>query len=102
MTVTFINALRVPAGREAEFLEKWDRGAAYVRGCPGLIATSLHRSLNPDAPYRFFTVAKWESPQHFADATNTDWWREYVAAFGFGDGPDDFAALPTLCEPIRE
>lgn len=102
MTVTFINALRVPHEREAEFIETWDRGAAYIRGCAGLIETSLHRSLNPQSPYQFFTVAKWESAEHFAGATNTDWWRQYVSEFGFGDGPNDFGAVPTLCEPVRE
>jgi hypothetical protein len=29
---TFINSLVVPAAREQEFIEKWDTGAASVRG----------------------------------------------------------------------
>ena len=99
--VTFVNALRVPPEREAEFLEKWDRGAAYVRAQPGLIWTSLHRNLNPEAPSQFFTIAAWESPAAFAAATFTEWWQRYVAEFGFSAEPGGFAASPALCEVVR-
>ena len=100
--VTFINPLRVPAAREDEFLEKWDRGADYVREREGFVSTSLHRSLDKNSRFQYFTVAVWESADHFYRAIASDWWREYVADFGFGPGPDDFAAHPTLCEQVRE
>jgi heme-degrading monooxygenase HmoA len=99
--VTFINPLCVPEEREAEFLEKWDKGAAYVRERDGFVSTSLHKSLNPQSRFQFFTVAVWESAEQFYGATGTDWWREYTAGFGFGSGPSDFAAFPTLCTPVR-
>ena len=99
---TFINPLIVPADRQEEFLQKWDAGAAYVRACDGFVSTSLHRSLNPNSRFQFFTVAIWESPEHFYRAMSTQWWRDYAADFGFGPGPNDFAAEPTLCEPVRE
>ncbi len=51
MSVTFINALNVPPSREAEFLDKWDRGAGYMRGRDGFVSTSLHRAL-PVRPWR--------------------------------------------------
>ncbi len=68
---TFVNALRVPLGCEAEFLEKWDRGAAYVRSQPGLIWTSLHRNLDTNGPFQFFTLAVWQSAETFRAATST-------------------------------
>ena len=99
---TFINPLVVPAAREQEFLDKWDVGAAYVRGRDGFVSTSLHRSLNPNSRFQYFTVAVWQSPEHFYAAMSTEWWRDYVAEFGFGGGPNDFAADPTLCEVVRQ
>lgn len=98
---TFINGLRVPEGREREFLEKWDRGAAYVRSQPGLVWTSLHRAEQPDGPFQFFTVAVWESKEAFAAATSSDWWRRYVEDFGFSASPDGFGATPALCTVAR-
>ena len=98
---TFINPLTVPMSREDEFLEKWTAGAAYVRKCEGFVSTSLHRSINPNSRFQYFTVAQWESPDHFYRAMASEWWREYAASFGFGSGPNDFGAEPTLCEPMR-
>ncbi len=100
--VTFINPLFIPAAREDEFLEKWDKGAAYVREREGFVSTSLHRSLDRKARFQYFTVAVWESAEHFYQAMGSDWWREYVTEFGFGPGAEDFRANPTLCEQIRE
>ena len=99
--VTFINPLSVPVAREDEFPEKWHRGAADVREIEGFVATSLHRSLDQNPRFQHVTVAVWESADHFYRAIGSDWWREYVSEFGFGPGPEDFAAHPTLCEPVR-
>ena len=99
--ITFINALTVPAEREAEFLQKWERGAAYVRACNGFVSTSLHRSLTPRSQFQFFTIAVWESAQQFHDAVASDWWQQYVSGFGFGDGATDFQAAPHVCELVR-
>jgi heme-degrading monooxygenase HmoA len=99
--MTFINALSVPNGKEDEFVAKWDEGAEYVRSCAGFISTSLHRSMTADSRFRFFTVAEWESADHFRAAVSSAWWQEYVARFGFGNRSDDFGAVPTLCERVR-
>ncbi len=99
--VTFINAIRVPREREAEFLAKWDRGAEYVRGQPGLIWTSLQRALDPAGPFQYFTVAVWESEASFEAATSTSWWRAYVAEFGLSRDASGFGVTPVLCEVAR-
>ena len=101
MAMTFINALTVPPERADEFLRKWDEGADYVRGCDGFVSTSLHRSLDPNSAYQYFTIAVWESAEQFLAATSSDWWREFVTRFGFGDAPADFTASPHLCEQVR-
>lgn len=99
--ITFINALRVPRERDTEFLEKWDRGAEYVRSQPGLVWTSLHRALDPDGAFQYFTVAVWESQERFEAATSTAWWRAYVADFGLSRAPTGFGATPSVCEVAR-
>ena len=99
--VTFVNALRVPAEREREFVEKWDRGAFYVCSQPGLVWTSLHRNLDPSAPFQYFTIAVWESAEAFAAATSTTWWQQFVAEFGFSSEVGGFGAIPALCEIVR-
>ena len=101
MAVTFINALNVPPGREGEFVEKWDRGAEYVRKCEGFVSTSLHRSLNRYYRYQYFTVAVWETTGHLMRATATEWWRSFVGDFGFGSSVEDFSASPHICEQLR-
>ena len=99
--ITFVNALRVPRERDAEFLEKWDRGAEYVRSCSGLVWTSLHRVLDRSAPFQYFTIAVWKSREEFAAATSTEWWRSYVSNFGFSSEPDAFGTTPSVCEVAR-
>ena len=99
--VTFINALRVPSEREEEFLEKWDRGAEYVRSQPGLVWTSLHRANDPGGLFQYFTIAVWESGEDFRAATSTEWWQQYVADFGFSSSPSGFGATPNLCSVAR-
>ena len=102
MAMTFINPLVVPAEREKEFLEKWDRGAEYVRGQPGFITTSLHRSVTDGSRFQYFTVARWESREAFSRATASAWWIQYVRDFGFSDEAGGFQAFPTVCEQVRE
>jgi heme oxygenase (mycobilin-producing) len=71
MPTSFINPMKVPADRTADFLKLWDEGAAYVATQPGFISTSLHRALSADAGHQYFTVAVWATPEHFAAATST-------------------------------
>src|SRR5262245_19665875 len=100
MPVSFINALSVPVGREDEFRAFWDEGARYVSSQPGFVATSLHHAASAHAPREFYTVAVWETAEHFAAATSADWWRDYVRRFR--EGVPGFAASPAVCEIERD
>jgi heme-degrading monooxygenase HmoA len=100
MPVSFINALRVPAGREDDFRKLWDEGASYVSGQPGFGATSLHHAVSTAAPFDFYTVAVWETPDDFTAATSTDWWRAYVTRFRAAI--PGFAASPAVCAIERD
>ena len=99
--MTFVNVLRVPSARESEFVEKWDAGADYVRGQSGLVWTSLHKATSEGDQLRYFTIAVWESREHFATATASEWWRNFSREFGFSSSSADFGAEPSVCDVIR-
>lgn len=65
-----INAFEVPEGEDEAFLGGWERQRDFLSAQPGYVSTRLHRSLAPDAEFRFVNVALWKSPQAFRDATS--------------------------------
>jgi len=66
--VTLINCFEVPAGREDEFFGLWRQVNTYMRGKKGYLEHKLHRSLRPDAPFRYVNVARWASMAEFEAA----------------------------------
>ncbi|MBV9656190.1 MAG: antibiotic biosynthesis monooxygenase [Acetobacteraceae bacterium] len=68
MTVVLINPFEIPAGEEEAFLGFWRETAEQVKQQPGFIGTRLHRSLKPDARFRFVNVAIWESEEAYHGA----------------------------------
>ena len=69
MSVVLINPFEVPAQLpDEQFLAGWERAAEVLRSRPGFVGSRLHRSLSPDARFRFINIAEWESPQHFQAA----------------------------------
>ncbi len=63
-----INVFEVPDGRDEEFLTGWEEGKRFMEQQPGYVSTALHRSLDPDARFRYINVAVWESADHFRAA----------------------------------
>jgi hypothetical protein len=57
MAVTLVNCFEVPAGREGEFLALWQQVNEYMRAKKGYLEHELHRSMAPDARFRFVNVA---------------------------------------------
>jgi heme-degrading monooxygenase HmoA len=68
MSVILVNCFEVPAGGESEFFSLWEQVNNYMRSKPGYLQHKLHRSLAPDAPYRFVNVAEWASTEGFQAA----------------------------------
>jgi hypothetical protein len=56
--------------------------------------TALHRSLGPDADFRFVNVARWESPQAFMAAVRDPGFREATASM-------PYRSHPSLYEVVR-
>jgi len=93
--VVLINPFEVPAGKEDEFVDRWQQAAAYLRQREGFVSTRLHQSLDPQAEFRFINVAVWESAEHFRQAMSTP---EFQAAAG----QIPFSSHPALYRLISE
>jgi heme-degrading monooxygenase HmoA len=91
--VVLINAFEVPEGADEAFLQGWERARELLRTQEGYLSTKLHRSLSPDADFRFVNVALWESEQAFQDATSQP---------EFGSAPVPFPFHASLYEVVRE
>jgi heme oxygenase (mycobilin-producing) len=81
--VVLINAFEVPEGEDEAFLRGWERQREFLGTREGYLSTRLHRSLSPDADFRFVNVALWESAQAFRQATSRPEFRNAPFAFRF-------------------
>jgi heme-degrading monooxygenase HmoA len=76
--VYFVNGFAVPAGQEDAFFTLWQDVNSYMVTKPGYVSHRLHRSLAPDARFRFVNYAVWESLEHF-QAAHDDGFRQLLA-----------------------
>jgi heme oxygenase (mycobilin-producing) len=89
--VVLINLFEVPPEADAPFVAGWERARDSLEAKQGYIDTALHRSLSPDARFRFVNVASWESPEAFQAA---------VADPKFPGRDAPFPSYPALYSPI--
>jgi heme-degrading monooxygenase HmoA len=68
--VVLINLFEMPAGADEEFIGAWERARDFLAAQDGYRSTALHRSLGPDAEFRFVNVAEWASAAAFQAATS--------------------------------
>jgi len=97
MPVTLINCFEIPRDREDEFFALWQQVNAYMRRKKGYLEHKLHRSLAPDAQYRFVNVARWASRDDF-DAAHDDGFRALVSQPSWAS----FRAHPALYEVVHQ
>jgi heme oxygenase (mycobilin-producing) len=81
--VVLINSFEVPAGQEEEFLRFWEATRDFLSKQEGYLSTRLHRSLAPDAEFRFVNVAYWQSAQAFKNATSQPEFRSAGSPYRF-------------------
>ena len=91
--VVLINLFEVPAGADQGFIGAWEAARNFLAAQPGYRSTALHRSLGPDAEFRFVNLAEWASPAAFRAAT---------AQPDFPGRDMPFAAHPGLYQVVRE
>jgi len=68
-SVVLINLFEVPAEADEGFIGAWERARDFLAAQDGYRSTALHRSLGPDADFRFVNVAEWASAAAFQAAT---------------------------------
>ncbi|OLB65944.1 MAG: hypothetical protein AUI10_04630 [Actinobacteria bacterium 13_2_20CM_2_72_6] len=81
--VVLINAFEVPAGEDEAFLDGWQKAREFLRAQPGYLSTRLHRSLAPNADFRYVNVAVWESADAFRAATSQPEFRDNSIPYKF-------------------
>lgn len=95
--VTLVNCFEVPVGREDEFFTLWKEVNAYMQAKPGYLGHTLHKSLAPNAAFRFVNVARWRSKADF-DAAHDDGFRALVGQAHW----KAFRTTPALYEVVHE
>lgn len=95
--VPFVNCFEVPAGREGEFLALWTEVNAYMRTKPGYVRHRLHRSLSPDARFRFVNVAEWDTTELW-QAAHDDGFRRLLSNPAW----QEFTSSASLYEVVHE
>ena len=92
--VVLINAFEVPADGDDAFVDAWEQTRQFLRTQPGYLATRLHRSIAPQADFRFVNLGSYESPQAFQAAVGQPGFRQAAAAIRH-------RAHPGLYEVVR-
>jgi len=92
--VVLINPFEVPEGKDEAFLAEWEAAKAFLEQQPGSIATRLHRSLVPNARFRFINVVEWATVEAFQAALN------HPALSKLRDATP-FPHFPALYEAVR-
>ena len=95
--VTLINCFEVPAGREKEFFAGFQKVNEYMRAKKGYVSHKMHRSLAPDAKFRFVNVVQWES-REACEAAHDAGFRELVSHPGLVG----IRSTPGLYEVVHE
>lgn len=95
--VTLVNCFEIPAGREEEFFALWQQVNNYMRQKKGYLEHRLHRSLAPDARYRFINLARWASQEDF-NAAHDEGFRALVSQPAW----TAFHSTPALYQVVHE
>jgi heme oxygenase (mycobilin-producing) len=91
-TMTVIDPVEVPAGEaDEQFVHGWERGRDFLASRNAFAATALHRSLAPDAEFRYVSVAWVESAEQWQQAAGDPAFPEL-----------SFAEHPSIYEPVRD
>lgn len=93
--IVVINPFEVPAERQEVALRHWDRVAAFMEKQDGFISAKLHQSVDPQARFRFVTVAEWKSPAQFMAVLASDELKQLA------QGLEEFPHYPGAYQVIR-
>ncbi len=91
--VVLVNFFEVPPSADDGFIQGWRRSLEFLRDQNGYLGSALHRSVAPDADFRFVNIAHWATPRDFQSAIN-------APEFPGRDLP--FTAHPALYKVVSE
>jgi heme-degrading monooxygenase HmoA len=74
--VTAIVAYEVSAEDAERFLDSWHRAQGFMKDQPGLMSTKLHKAVSAAPDFRFVNVTRWENPDAFRSATQSQGFQE--------------------------
>jgi hypothetical protein len=63
--VVYISRLEVPQENEADFMQLWDRGMAYLGGQHGFASAALYQQVNGEPTLHFTATVSWRSQEEF-------------------------------------
>jgi heme-degrading monooxygenase HmoA len=92
-SVVLINPFEVPPERDRDFMRRWEQARDFLSGRDGYLDTTLHRTVAPEAEFRFVNLARWRSPADFQAA---------MGARGFPGRQLPYAAHPSLYQVVAE
>jgi heme-degrading monooxygenase HmoA len=95
--ITLINCFEVPAGCEEEFFTGFQKINAYMRAKKGYVSHKMHRSLAPDARYRFVNVVQWATRED-CEAAHDAGFRELISQPAMAN----VRSTPALYEVVHE
>ncbi len=61
--ITTIVHFQIPAENIDQFLSYWRQNQESMEKQPGLIGGTFYRGIDPEGPYQFVNVARWESAE---------------------------------------
>jgi heme-degrading monooxygenase HmoA len=74
-----INPFEVPAEGDRDFVRRWEQAKEFLAERDGYVDTTLHRSVTPDAEFRFVNIAAWPSTAAFQAAIDDPAFRTATA-----------------------
>ncbi|HEX3706428.1 MAG TPA: antibiotic biosynthesis monooxygenase family protein [Mycobacteriales bacterium] len=95
--IPFVNCFEVPAGQEDEFLARWTEVNDYMRAKPGYVGHRLHRSLSPEARFRFVNLAQWDTVED-CQAAHDEGFRRLVSQPGWAG----FTSTQAIYQVVHE
>lgn len=68
MSITIVNPLKIPKGRQAEAITVWDEFEKYFSQQDGYISAKLLESTEESACFQLVTLAEWSDEASFEKA----------------------------------
>jgi heme-degrading monooxygenase HmoA len=94
--LVLINLFAMPADQVDGFVERWEGSISRAGGAGGFRGTTLHRAIDPDAPYPVVNIARWDSVEEWRATVGAHFVAPAEGAAGTPRSASGVAAHPAL------